>query len=493
MADGQRSAPAGPSPADTCNPWEDAGRLATLPRVLGPFDAVTVVIGSIIGSGIFLKVDTIARHMGSFGPIVAVWVVGGLAALCGSLALAELAAMLPRAGGPYVYLRHAYGRLTAFLWGWTEFSIIRTGSLGSLACGTVIYFNRFLESVESQGMLPPRLAELVPISHLGQGLLTVVSVVCLCSINIAGTRWAAWTQNVTTIFKLSFLGLLMAAPLLLGQARVENLRPIGPAGWGLDFWRAFGLALVAVFWPYDGWPNIGPVAEEIRHPQRNVPLALGTGMLTVIGVYVAANFGYHLALPMERVQQTQAIAADVMGALWGRWGVTIAALGVMISTFGALNANILAGPRVYFAVARDGLLPKALRQVHARFRTPANAIASQGAWSLLQIVVVFALLENPKQAFDRLTDFVILGGAVFYGLTVAAVFVLRYRLPDLERPYRTWGYPVTPLLYLLSVGAVIGSIALSNLWQVAAAAGLLLGGTGVYRFFCAVESRNPAR
>jgi basic amino acid/polyamine antiporter, APA family len=444
-------------------------------------------VGSIIGSGIFLKVDTIAQHMGSFLPILAIWVVGGIAALCGSLSLAELSTMLPHAGGPYVYLRQAYGRMTAFLWGWTEFAIVRTGSLGSLSCATVIYFNGFLKSLEARSQLPEWLAAHVPLSHFAQFMLTVCAVVFLCGVNIVGTRWSARVQNLTTIIKVSFLLFLIIGPFAFAKASSANLEPLMPANLGIDFWRACGLALVAVFWPYDGWINIAPVAEEIREPQRNVPLGLIVGLLAIIAIYSGAIIGYHSMLPMEVIQTTKTVAADVAGVLVGSWGVTLASLGVMISTFGALNSNLLAGPRIYFAMARDGLFPARIRRVHPRFQTPASAIAAQGGWSLLQICIVFLLVQEPKDAFDQLTDFVILGGTVFYGLTVAAVFVLRYRMPAAERPYRTWGYPVTPLLYLATVLAVVGSIFVSNLWQVAAAGGLLLVGVGVYFFFRRLE------
>jgi amino acid transporter len=257
----------------------------------------------------------------------------------------------------------------------------------------------------------------------------------------------------------------------------------------MSFWRAFGVAMLAVYWPYDGWINIGPVAEEIREPKRNVPLGLGVGMLIIIAVYVATNIGYHLTLPMSHIQQTQTIASDVFEVLFGPIGASLAALGVMVSTFGALNSNLLAGPRIYFAMARDGLFPKAIRRVHPTFRTPANAILAQSTWAVAQIVIVFWLTTNPKSAFDTLTDFVILGGTVFYSLTVAAVFVLRYKMPDRERPYRTWGYPVTPLLYLLASAAVVASVQPTQLLAVGA---LLVVGLGVYVFF-RVYNRNLQR
>lgn len=451
-----------------------------LPRVLGPFDAVTVVVGSIIGSGIFLKVDTVARELGAFGPIIALWIIVGVATLCGSLALAELAAMLPQAGGPYVYLRQAYGRLTAFLWGWTEFSIVRTGSLGSLACGTVIYLNGFLESLEQGGRLPGFLADIVPLSHVAQAAVTIAAVIVLTSVNVIGTRWAAWTQNITTVIKVAFLAVIIVGPILFMKARVSNLQPIAPTDWSFSFWRAFGVAMVAVYWPYDGWINIGPIAEEIREPKRNVPLGLGVGVSVVMVVYILTIIGYHLTLSMSEVAETKTIAADVFGILFGPVGAGFASLGVMVSTFGALNSNLLAGPRIYFAMARDGLFPKTIRRVHPRFKTPANAILAQSMWAIVQIVIVFLITDEPKNAFDTLTDFVILGGTIFYSLTVAAVYVLRRTHPHLERPYKTWGYPITPLFYLLASLAVIAS----TTWQqILAVSGLLLVGCVVYYLF----------
>src|SRR5438874_7419472 len=438
----------------------DPSSLEVLPRVLGPFDAVMLVIGSIIGSGIFLKVSNIDDKVPAFGAIMAVWLLGGLATLSGSLSLAELAAMLPHAGGPYVYLREAYGRVTAFLWGWAEFCIIRTGSLGSLACGTVIYFNKFLESLEANGILPE--SDLVPLPHVGQAAVTVAAVLSLTWVNIIGTRWAARTQNVTAVIKVGFLFVLMLGPLIFGRWNVSNLQPLAPSDFSLDFFKAFGLAMVAVFWPYDGWINMGPVAEEVRNPQRNVPLGLGLGVLVVTFVYVGANVGYHLCLPLSETRVSKTIAADVFETFFGRWGVLLASAGVMISMFGALNSNLLAGPRIYFAMARDGLFPRFIRKIHGRYQTPTNAVLAQAGWSLLQIAAAFAISSNPKGAFDVLTDFVVLGGTVFYALVVGAVIVLRRKMPTAERPYKTAFYPLTPIVYLLTALFVVGSMFLSS-------------------------------
>jgi APA family basic amino acid/polyamine antiporter len=452
----------------------------TLPRLLGPFDATCIVVGSMIGSGIFLKADRIAREIGSFPVIALVWLAGGLAALCGSLAVAELAAMTPQAGGPFVYLREAYGRRAAFLWGWVEFSISRTGSLGSLACGTVIYFDRLLQSLATQGALPAWMADFAPLSHGEQAVLTILAVLLLSVINIVGTRHAARTQNLTTLLKVAFLGFLIVGPWLTASGSVENLQSTEPVRGML---RGFGLALVAVFWPYDGWINLTTVAEEVREPQRNVPLALVLGMLIVIAVYLGANIGYHSVLPMRVVQETPTVAAAVSGAIIGPWGAAVASLGVMISTFGALNSNMLVGPRIYFAMARDGLFPRILRRIHGRFLTPAHAIVAQTVWAILQLAVVFQISSNPKAAFDNLTDFVILGSVAFYALAVSAVYVLRRRAPDAPRPYRTWGYPLTPLVYIAAVVVVIGSTLREHPEQFIAIAALLLVGLGLFEMF----------
>jgi APA family basic amino acid/polyamine antiporter len=494
-------------------PAPDSVKVEVLPRVLGPFDAVTVVVGSIIGSGVFLKASVIARDLGTqhgFGPILLVWISMGLVTLCGSLALAELAAMLPHAGGPYVYLREAYGRLWAFLWGWTEFWIVRTGSLGALACATVIYGDSMLQTLKQQGMLPAILESVVPLQHWPQCAISIVLVLICTIVNVIGTKRAAHLQNVTSVIKVGFLLFLIAGPLLLLKADTSNLAPMWPANLSIDFWKAIGLATIAVMWPYDGWINIAPVAEEIREPQRNVPRALTVGMLIIIFVYVGANLSYHLVLPMQTIKDSPAVAADVSRILLGPAGAWIAAMCVMVSTFGALNSNLLCGPRIYFAMARDRLFPAAIRQVHPRFQTPANAILAQSAWSVVLVVVAYGWAApkplpaqdapppatsltqasgltvittpaSPGDAFDTLTDFVIFGGSIFYAMAVAAVFVLRWKRPELERPYRTWGYPITPILYLLAFGGALVSM-LYEKWDKSLAGSLLIV-AGVIAFF----------
>ncbi len=464
-------------PADPIDP----DKLEDLPRVLGLFDAVTVVVGSIIGSGIFLsKVGNVAHELHAFGPIIGVWIGVGLVTLCGSLALAELAAMYPRAGGPYLYLREAYGTLPAFLWGWTEFWVIRTGSIGALACATVIYLDQVWP-------LHPRL----------HAVVAVAIVLGLSAANYVRTRWGATVQNITAVIKVAFLAAIICLPVLLGKADPSRLSPLWPAADAPDLLKAIGVAMIAVLWPYDGWINIAPVAEEIRDPQRNVPRGLALGMLVVIVVYVGANISYHQTLPMDHLAgivdpatgefleghlPAAAVASDVFATLFGPSGGKIAALGVMCSTFGAVNSNMLTGPRIYFAMARDRLLPSAIRKVHATHHTPGNAILIQAAWTTVLLVIFYSWKPDPRGTFDAMTDTVIFGGLPFYSLSVAAVYVLRRRRPDHPRPYRTWGYPVTPALLLIAYAGVVVSELMTHPEETAGVAALVVAGSIYYAF-----------
>ncbi len=446
---------------------------ATLPRLLTQWDGVAVVVGSIIGSGIFLKVGNVDRALQEFGfgPIIGVWVLVGAVTLCGSLALGELAAMFPHAGGPYLYLREAYGRLPAFLWGWTEFWVVRTGSVGALACATSLYLD-----------------QVVPLTRLGQECVAIGIVVGLSVAGMLSTRWSASIQNGFTLLKLAFLAAIIVLPVTLFRADASHWSPLWEPTAESSLMQALGIALIAVMWPYDGWINLAPVAEDMQAPHRNVPRALGIGMAIVIAVYVLANLSYHLVLPMSEIAQTKTIASDMFQVLFGPVGAKLAALGVMCSTFGATNSNVLCGPRIYLAMARDGLLPARLHHIHRRWQTPANAIVAQGVWTVLLIVVFYAWKDDPKGAFDGLTDSVIFAGLIFYSLTVAAVYVLRWTRPALDRPYRTWGYPFTPAL-LLGVYAFALVRQLFDQWQQMTAVAALIA-SGVVYYACAIRGKQ---
>lgn len=457
-----------------------------LPRVLGLFDATMIVVGSIIGSGIFLKVSSIDSQLAPYGvlAILGTWLFVGLITLCGSLALAELGAMFPNAGGPYLYIRESFGQLPAFLWGWTEFWVVRTGSVGALACATVLYFN-----------------ELVPLSSLQQTLMAVAIVIGLSAANYRSTRVGAGIQSLATVSKVGFLVALVVLPFVWKGAAAGNFRPLWtPPTDNIDalgaFARAVGIAMVAVLWPYDGWINLGPVAEDIRNPMKNVPRAMAIGLGLVITVYLGANISYHAVLPMSHLSESQTVAADVFRVMFGPVGGSLAAVGVMISTFGATNSNMITGPRIYLAIARDGLVPAWLQKIHPRYLTPANTIVLQAVWTILLVLLFsfwtpgedggkgdFGGTQQLYAAFDNLTNSVICAGLIFYGLAVAAVFVLRRTQPDADRPYRTWGYPVTPALLLLAYVGAFVSLLMEQPAQTISV--LLLIGAGIVYFVAA--------
>jgi APA family basic amino acid/polyamine antiporter len=480
-----------------------------LPQVLGLFDATMIVVGSIIGSGIFLKISAIDTALQQYGflSIMGTWLFVGVITLCGSLALAELGAMFPHAGGPYLYIREAFGSLPAFLWGWTEFWVVRTGSVGALACATVLYMN-----------------EVLPMSPLGQTVVALTIIIGLSAVNMFSTKAGAGVQSVATVSKVTFLAALIILPFVFQATDISRPQPllnIPTDGAGFSaFLKALGIAMVAVLWPYDGWINLGPVAEDIRDPKRNVPRAMAIGLGTVIVVYLGANLSYHLVLPMSHLAQSGTVAADVFQTMFGPVGAKIAAVGVMISTFGATNSNMITGPRIYLAIARDGLIPSWLHQIHATCRTPVNTILIQAVWTIF-LVILFSVWdpnepavaavpvvadatttsESPaapssgeqhsrkmKSAFDNLTDSVICAGLIFYGMAVAAVYVLRWKRPNIERPYKTWGYPFTPALLLVAYAGAFVSLMLERWTQTISV--LFLIGAGIVYFFMATAFRR---
>jgi APA family basic amino acid/polyamine antiporter len=446
----------------------------TLPRVLGPVAAFCVVVGSVIGSGIFLVPAKVATDVPFVSGIIMVWVIGGLFSGAGALTLAELGAMLPRAGGLYVYLRVAYGAIPAFLFGWVEFLIVRSGSMATLAAAFARYF---------AGLVPP--PELIR-NEVWQAGAATLAIGLVTAVNVLGTRGGGGLQVVGTILKVGGVIILIALPLLMGAGSVSNLAPMWPSTIGGSIFTGMMAAMVSVLWAYDGWTNVTPLAEEIREPGRNVPRALIWGMAVLIALYLAMTLAYHYVLPMSEVASASssskdfrhAVAAVYCDHLLGRPGLVGVSLLVMCSTFISLNGNALTGPRAYFAMARDGLFPAGLCRVHARFKTPANAVLSQGIWAIvLTLAGTFLVVVPPTVApgwpdwiltawkklnetplYDLLYSYVIFGANLFYMLAIASVFVLRIRQPDLPRPYRTWGYPFTPLLYVAAALLLLGNM-----------------------------------
>jgi basic amino acid/polyamine antiporter, APA family len=484
-------------------------RLVTLPRVLGPIAAFCVVVGSVIGSGIFLVPATVAQNVPFISGIILVWIIGGLFSGAGALTLAELGAMLPRAGGLYVFLRVAYGALPAFLFGWVEFLVVRSGSMATLAAAFARYFARLVP--------PPDLIR----TELWQAGAATLAIAVVTAVNVMGTRRGGTLQVFGTVLKVGGVMVLITLPFVLGRGTIANLSPIWPSAVGGSIFTGMMTAMIGVLWAYDGWTNVTPLAEEIRDPGRNVPRALIWGMAVLIGVYLSMTLAYHYVLTMSEVASASsndvrsAVAALYCDHLLGWPGVVAISVLVMCSTFISLNGNALTGPRAYFAMARDGLFPVGLCRVHDRFQTPANAILAQGIWAIvLTLAGTFLILVSPAVApglprlilaawkklnetplYDLLYTYVIFGANLFYMLAISSVFVLRVRRPELPRPYRTWGYPFTPLLYVAAAVLLLGNMLADHQSRVQSLAGLgiiLLGVPAYWLFRVSATDANEA-
>jgi basic amino acid/polyamine antiporter, APA family len=381
--------------------------------------------------------------------ILAAWVIGGLICLMGSLCLAELGAMLPTAGGLYAYLREAYGQPVAFLFGWTDFLFVKPASIGAL---TVIFFRMVTKIGQTQ------------LDAWTEVALQSTVIAAMAWINILGVIWGGRMQALTTIAKAGFLAGIALLPFAAAAWLSEPLQPanlattVVPAKDTLS--AAFAAALLGVLWAYNGWESLGAVGEEIREPQRNIPRALFVGLGIVIVLYISATVAYHLVLPMSELAQPLSKLKDARDhgaermceALLGSRGALLITVGIMLSTFGGINSNMLLGPRVSFAMGRDRVFFRSLGWVHASYRTPAFAILVQAVMAVALVIGSSVLVERYKwehTVFDILTDYVVFASSIFYALTVIAVLVLRRTRPDLPRPYRTLGYPVVPIAYTL--------------------------------------------
>ncbi|MBI4543468.1 MAG: amino acid permease [Gemmatimonadetes bacterium] len=427
-----------------------------LPRSLGLLSAVAVLVGSTIGSGIFRTPAIIADRVPSPLPMLGVWALGGLLVLCGALTLAELAALFPRSGGVFVYVREGFGRLPAFLFGWTELLVIRASALGAIATVFAEYFMRSL------GMNPELPEFAGPVHYLAAGAILVTA-----AFSYAGVHWSALVLNATTLAKYAALLLLVLLAFAAGDGDFRHFTTSG----GPVAARLFGLSLVSVLWAYDGWADVSFVGGEVRDPERNLPRALVLGTVAVIAIYLMVNIAYLYLLPIAEVRRSSLVAADAAALLVGRMGVGLIAVVVMISTFGTLAGSMLTGPRIFFAMAGDGLFFRGVAAVHPRFRTPSRAIVLTAA-----LGVVFVLLRT----FEELADTFILAIWPFYALAAASVFVLRRRRPDLRRPVRTVGYPIVPVLFLLSALVILGNALVASPRDPAIAFGVILSGLPAY-------------
>ncbi len=444
-----------PPPPSAPDPWGER-----LPRSLGLLSAVAVLVGSTIGSGIFRTPALIAARVPAPLPMLGVWVLGGVLALCGALTYAELAAMYPRSGGLYVYVREGFGRPAAFLLGWTELLVIRASALGA----TSTVFAEYL--LRSLGM-NPELAQYAPAVHP----LAAAAIAVTATFNYFGMRGSAAVLNGTTAAKYAALVGLVVAAFAAGHGDFRHFAGLTPSGGGGLSAGLFGLALVSVLWAYDGFADVSFVSGEVRNPERNLPRALLLGTGAVVVIYLLANAAYLYLLPIGAMAHSHLVAADAAQLLVGRVGVGLVAVVVMVSTFGGLMGSMMTGPRIFFAMADDRLFFRGVAHVHPRYRTPSVAIVLTAG---LGIVFVLA------RTFEQLADTFVLALWPFYALGAAAIFVLRRRRPDAHRPVQVWGYPVPPILFLLSALLILGNALVSNPGGTALAFGVILTGFPAY-------------
>ncbi len=412
--------------------------MTKLARVLGLRDLTLLTIGSVIGSGIFLVPGEVLKQAGGqIGPAMLVWFAGGALSLLGALTYAELSAENPKAGGIYVHLRECFGPLPAFLFGWTLFFAMNGGTVATLA----VAFSTMLSAI-------------VPLTPGTQKIVSIAMIAVLTIVNIKGTRTSADLQNWTTGIKVGAILVMSVALLALGHGYSNSSASVWPGAFSGSLVSGFGLAMIGVLWAYEGWQYPTFNAGEVINPGRNFPRAFLVGTVTLIAIYLIANFAYIAALGPEGVINSTSVAAESLTVIINPTAAKLIAITILISVFSAANSNVLSCPRVYYAMANDGLFFRKLAEVHPRFGTPAFAIAAGSVW---------AMILAAAGSFTELLTYVVFSGWIFYGLCAATIFVYRKRYPERERPYKVPGYPWTPLLFIIAAFVLVANTLFNNL------------------------------
>ncbi len=441
---------------------------------LGLFDATAIIVGSMIGSGIFIVSAEMARDVGTSAMLLLAWIITAVMTIVGALSYGELAAAMPRAGGQYVFLREAYGPLFGFLYGWTLFLVIQTGTIAAVVVAFAKFLGLFVPWVSASRILVP-----LPAGHSlsTQQLVAISAIAVLTWVNCRGLREGAFVQNVFTAAKFGGLLLLVLVGFLLpanSTATRENFASTHPATFNLTLLSLMGAALVGSLFSSDAWNNVTFTGSEVVNPRRNLPLSLFLGTASVSVLYIAANFVYLRVLPLSAIASAPEDRVGTLAAqgLMGPLGMTFVNLCILVSTFGCTNGLILAGARVYYAMARDGLFFRRVAEVSPRTHTPVFSLLIQAVW---------AALLTLSGTYSDLLNYVIFANLLFYVLTVSALFVLRKKQPGLERPYRAFGYPVLPALYVVAAALIM----LDLLWVRPAFTwpGLIIVLTGVPVYF----------
>jgi APA family basic amino acid/polyamine antiporter len=438
----------------------------SLRRTLGFSDLVLLTLGTVIGSGIFLVPGVVLKQTdGRLGLALLVWIVGGVLSFLGALTYAELGASRPDAGGLYTYIRDAFGPLPAFLYGWASFLVIASGSVATLA----VAFSSYL-------------GQLVPLSPAAAKAISLAMILVIAAVNIRGTRESASMENVATAMKVGALLLMSVALIAVGKGW-HNVGPVWPDTWNGSVFVAAGTAMIGILWAYEGWQYVTFSAGETRDPQRVFPRAIAVATFALVLLYVIANVGYIAALGPAAAARSDHVAADAMAAILGSASGKLLSALVLVSIFSATNGLMLTAPRLYFAMARDGVFFKQLARVSERRGTPVAAIVSLAVWS-----AVLAL----SGTFEQLLTYVVFAGWIFYGLGALAVFPLRKRVAAADRPYSTPGYPVTPLLFAASAALLVLNTLRERPTQALAGLGVVILGTPAFYLWRARSTARPS-
>jgi APA family basic amino acid/polyamine antiporter len=452
-----------------------AGEEARLVRGLGTWDAALLTIGSVVGTGIFLTTSDMARVLWDSDLILWAWIAGGLLTLAGALTYAELGVMFPRAGGLYHYLKEAYGPLWGFLYGWIAFLVIMSGGIATIAVGFGQYLASFVPALAGPAFAV-RLPGLPVWEITGVQLAAVGSIVLLTAINHLGLEEGAWVQNALTVLKVGsilvfgVLAFVVPAPAFSST----EAAPASPVPMGGALLVAFGVAMVATLWTYDGWYGLTCSAGEVRDPARSLPRGLILGTAAVIVLYLLLNLAYVRAMPVAAMATEPRIAESAAVRLFGPTSARIVSLAVLVSAFGCISSTILYSSRIYLPMAADGLFFRSLAAVHPRFRTPVRSLWAQSAWAALLAL---------SGTYEQLYTYVVFASVVFHAAIAASVFIFRRRRPDLPRPYRTWGYPAVPALFILACLLLVGNTLVSSPRESLAGLGLLALGLPAYVLF----------
>ncbi len=462
-----------------------------LVRGLSLIAAISIVIGNVIGTGVFLKARVMTCNVGTPKMVLLVYVVAGLLSLAGALTYAELAAMMPRAGGEYVFLREAYGPRWAFLYGWMSFFIGKAGSQAALGVGFAIFLNVLLGGALSGQYFAANLPGYqIPFGPLQVVALAAIVIVTL--INCAAVKVSGGIAALLTGIKIALVLLVGVGAFLLAQGADWSHFAMSNAGGACEGVSAsaragfagFGAAMLGALWAYDGWNNVTLVAGEVKDPHRNLPRALIGGMLLVSGLYIFVNFAYFYVLSPTEVADVSAassVATEVARRFLGPLAISLIAAALLSSTFGTLHTSILTGARVPYAMAQDRLFFRSLSKVSPRTHVPIGALIAQAIW---------ACILTLSGSFDALTDYAIFGLWIFYALVTASVFVFRKRMPDAERPYKTWGYPVVPILFLIVAGMLLVNTVLTTPKQALTGVALIALGLPVYWYWARLNQRR---